>query len=179
MTNWIGFVERFWRQIENLTCNVIAAVGFPLLTSLMNFLSSCLEGSSLWLKYWLLWCKGALSCVLCQSLNILALYCLISGSSKVGNISGPHKTTLHSKNWLQIWVSLPSRAAYLHSLTRLDISSVTWMLLPWKSTFKLLLQILALPSAFPLSSKPPLCPWILQNKPKQAWKFEFHLLNQN
>ena len=28
---------------QNLTCKVMAAVGFPLFTSLINFLSSCLE----------------------------------------------------------------------------------------------------------------------------------------
>ena len=66
---------------QNLTCKVMAAVGFPLFTSLMNFLNSCLENI-----FWYI--------------------------SNIFNIV--YRLFL-----------------YLHSLTRRDISSVTWMLLPW------------------------------------------------
>ena len=63
----------------------MAAVGFPLFTSLMNFLSSCLQN-----VFW-------------DISNIFNIVC---------------------------WLFL-----YLHSLTLLDISSVTWMLLPWIMEF--------------------------------------------
>ena len=70
---------------QKLTCKVMAAVGFPLFTSLMNFLSSCLENI-----FW-------------HITNIFNIVCRLF--------------------------------LYLHSLTLLDISSVTWMLLPWIMEF--------------------------------------------
>ena len=66
---------------QNLTCKVMAAVGFPLFTSLMNFLNSCLENICWYIS------------------NIFNAVCRLF--------------------------------LYLHSLTLLDISSVTWILLPW------------------------------------------------
>ena len=109
---------------QNLTCKVMAAVGFPLFTSLMNFLNSCLENI-----FWYI--------------------------SNIFNIV--YRLFL-----------------YLHSLTRRDISSVTWMLLPWIDWNSSDVNAITLfvPWASLPSSEPLLYPWILRNKPKQAWEIK-------
>ena len=124
---------------------MIAAVGFPLFTSRMNFLSSCLQQSPAFnkvdwnyklLKYWLLWLGPLLHFVsIFEYIGTSVFLSFISWSPNVGNIlhtpcTNKASIPRHCSPKTET-ATFSRKRTYLHSLTRLDISSVTWILLPW------------------------------------------------
>ena len=216
---------------------MIAAVGFPLFTSLMNFLSSCL-GKQVWAKCTPPWpwathrIKGADQTspgsrettkhphnisVTPNTPKIIHLIVWHSQNDKISTwtplnslaLKGPDRSSLHVMLWcscfdelyfrmtvkyfwtklfgicsprLQTWggsssgsrcVSITDEDTFTvigHTCTPLPVS--TYLLLHGccfpGNQFRKLHQMLSLPSTFLPSSTLPLCPWILQNKPKQA-----------